>query len=147
MSVPFYRIRIHSHSVIRGTWREGSFIVHMPETFDNTKQWQIAVESFHVKGFVIAPFLITCPQIRQDNSYNTMSKNHDIHLLSHYGGSYQRDITFDSIGIPIKDPNFLQSKYISIRISDLNGEPIAWDSFGTDPNWLLTLVIWPAKTA
>lgn len=151
-----YHIVINSMTKRIGDWQSGHYKVDIGDVLDPKKQWNIAVQSFHVFDAVsgepvapLTPFSINSATIPQGNTYTSMTDglNQQLALIPPVEYFVSPAPTYNTVGRRLMDVSFLRGTLININLQDSLNLPLSPALFGfTDsskqPAWILELVVW-----
>ena len=163
-----FRLHLYSGHLLRGTWNNATFKIDLPYwLYTSEMKYQIAAEYFGVQDNILNPFAVSA-SVPQDNQFNSAEggpASSAILLVSRKENNWMRSVQHDTVGAPIRDPSFLRSDTLTIKITKwdgtlapapsvlgdttyFQGQALTWDSNGVAtswalPQWMLTLVIYP----
>lgn len=157
-----YRVNIFSKDAISGTYTDGTYFVNLDD-IPNPGQYHIVIENMVVfpssTSGNVTTFMVELLDVNQPNTYSTSIQTNSRIALStslegniYYTGSvavtrnwcnYQRNITTNTIGIPLSDTNILKSKQIRIQLKSLADAVLATSSMGSTTSWMMTLLVYP----
>lgn len=157
-----YRVNIFSKDAVSGTYTDGTYFVNLDD-IPNPGLYHIAIENMVVfpssTSANVTTFLVELLDVNQPNSYSTSVQTNSRIALStclegniHWNGTaavtrnwcnYQRNISTNTIGIPLMDTNILKSKQIRIQLKSLADTVLATSSMGSSTTFMMTLLIYP----
>ena len=120
---------------------DGLFTIDCPDTLAGDCKWQVVVESFTTTQVAGPGYIVYVDSISQAASFSTSTKCSTTALLMGSTSDYRRAVEWSSVGAPLNDYAFLNSKIMRIRITTLDGgTPM---TLGDPIVWALSLVIIP----
>lgn len=158
-----YRVNIFSKDLIRGTYTDGTYFINLDD-IANPNKYHIAIENMVVvpsntTSTTITPFLVELLDVNQPDTYSTSVQTNSRIALStslegniYWNGTtavtrnwcnYQRNITTDTVGIPLCDTNILRSQQLRIQLKSLNDAVLATTDMGNSTAFMMTILVYP----
>lgn len=160
-----YRIVLYSKDGLNGSANhtDNVFFVNLPDTIQEPNKYHMAIESFVVDCQTTSnkpiAFAVEFLDVNQPDTYNTSTANNSRIAAScvmegtgTWNGTtagfrnwvnYQKNITSDTIGIPLIDTNIMRSKQLRIQLKNAADAALATNVLGTNTNWIMTIIVYP----
>jgi hypothetical protein len=136
----FFRLVLHSNNKLSGTNYDATFNLscyNMLPSMHSKMKFQFAVESFATDLSILGDVLAHIPSFTQINSYSTLTKSENQCVMMTGMSTYQRNITHDTIGILITNPDILQNGIMHVIFTESTGAPLT--NIG---DWSMSILVW-----